>query len=200
MQKIGILGGSFNPIHNGHIQLARTAYEEYDLDKVIFIPSGIAYFKKNIDMPSGNVRHSMVNLAIKGIPCFESSNMEIVRPGDTHTVDTLRELHAKFPDAELFFITGADILFSIHTWYEPKAILELTTLIVSVRNGSSIEDMERRASELKDKYNARILFLKADNFEISSTKIRELIKNRSDVSNLVPKEVENYIKDHGLYI
>lgn len=200
MQKIGILGGSFNPIHNGHILLAKAAYDEYKLDRIIFIPSGVQYFKKNIKMPPGSNRLDMVNLAIEDYPYFESSDMEIMRPGDTHTVDTLRELHDVYPDAELFFITGADILYSIETWVEPDAILELTSLIVSVRNGVMIPEMEKKAEELKNRFNAQIYFLQTPNFEVSSTLIREQIKAKGDVSNYISPKITEYIKEHELYI
>ena len=199
MKKLGILGGSFNPIHKGHIELGLASYKEFNLDKVLFIPSGISYFKRDIYMPSGEVRLSMIDIAIKEYDFFESSDMEIKRPGDTHTVDTLHELKNIFPDYELYFIGGADTLYSIEKWVEVEEIFKLTNLIISVRNGIKIDDLSVKAKEYKERYSANILFLESENFEISSTEIRSNISNYDYLTKFIPKGVCDYIYANKIY-
>lgn len=200
MIKLGILGGSFNPIHKGHIKLGQAAYNEFKLDKVIFIPSGISYFKRNIYMPSGKLRLSMVDIAIENIDYFESSNMEILRPGDTHTVDTLYELKKIYPESELYFIAGADTLYSIEKWVAVDEIFKLTNLIISVRNGTDLDQLKIKADELSDRFNAKIEFIKAPNLEISSSQIRENIGNSEFLGKYLDKGVIDFINNNEIYI
>ena len=197
MKKLGIFGGTFNPIHIGHINLAKRAYDEYALDKVLFIPSGISYLKKDQIIPAGRIRLDMVDLAIGEYDYFESSDLEIIRPGNTYTVETLRELKRIYPDYELYFITGADILYSIDTWYESKRVLSLCKLLVSVRNGAVLTDMQKHAESLTERYDGKIDFMNSDNIEISSSDIRT---DYERYKAYLPNGVYEYIKEHEIYI
>ena len=129
--KIGILGGTFNPIHTGHLILAENAYEFMGLDQVLFIPSGVSYLK-------------LVELAIASNPHFALSTIETDRKGNSYTYETLKELKAQNPDAELYFICGADVMMSIHTWKEPASILKYASLVVAPRNDTDPDLMNRR--------------------------------------------------------
>ena len=118
--KIGILGGTFDPIHNGHLQLAESAYNEFGLEKVIFIPTGVSYMKSGVSQ--AHHRYEMCSLAISSFPYFEIDDEEIKREGNTYTFETLRYLNSKYPDAEICFIIGLDTLYSIETWKNIKEV------------------------------------------------------------------------------
>ena len=122
MSKIGILGGTFNPIHNGHLLLAEQARCFYGLDQVLFIPSGCSYMKRQEEILPGEIRFQMVQLAIADNPYFCASDMEIVREGNSYTCETITRLHAQYPEDELYYIVGADTLFQMEFWKNPEQI------------------------------------------------------------------------------
>ena len=134
MRRIGLFGGTFNPIHNGHLALAQNAYEQCNLDEVWFIPSGISYMKKGQDIPSGMVRYKMVQEAIQGTEHFQVSDIEISRAGNSYTYETLVKLHSLFPEDVFYFIIGDDTLFTMETWYKPEEIFRLSNIIVTSRD------------------------------------------------------------------
>lgn len=197
MKKIGIMGGTFNPIHNGHIELALKAYETLGLDKVLFLPSGKSYMKSHVLDSSHRAR--MVELAIESHPQFELSLIEVNREGNSYTFETLRELTAMNPDSQYFFIMGADTLYMIEKWRKPEEIYALSTLVVTVRDDFDMEDIRRKGDTLSQK-GARIEYINMPPIDISSSRIRELVKQGKDISNMVPQSVCQYIKEEGLYI
>ena len=195
-RKIGIMGGTFDPIHNGHILIAKHAYEIYHLDEVIFIPSGVSYLKSGVS--DAMHRLEMTKLSIKEIPYFSYSTMEIERKGNTYTFETLEKLHKLHPDWDLYFILGADQLLHIDKWYQPQKIFQACTLICSVRDDSDIHVIQEKGKEL-EKMGAKILYLDIEPILISSTNLRQLIKNHQSIDSFVPKAVASYILQEHLY-
>jgi len=198
MKKIGILGGTFNPIHNGHLMLAKMAYEQFDLDEVLIMPSGVSYMKEGTGVLDSSVRADMVKLAISDCKGFVFDDTEISRKGNTYTYITLQELHRR-EEAEYFFIVGADTLFMIEKWVETRAVFEQCVLLVSVRDEFDTDDIDAKILDLKTKYNADIRKVVMNAVDISSSGIREAIKNGDSVKGLVPDKVISYIEEKGLY-
>lgn len=198
MRKIGLLGGTFSPIHNGHIELAKRAYNAFSLDEVWFIPSGISYMKRDQKIPSGQIRLEMVSHAIENTSYFKASDIEIKRQGNSYTYETLQELKNLYPDDTFYFIIGDDTLFTMESWYKPEEIFRLATILVMVRDFSQ-EAVDSKCEELKEKYGATALSVKAPAIDISSSVIRKRIQDRLSISDLVPDSVEKYIKENQLY-
>ena len=198
-KKIGIMGGTFNPIHMGHLVLAETARTQYALDEILFIPSGKSYMKQGMNIPAGEIRADMTSLAIEDNPYFALSLMEIERKGNTYTYETLEALKAQNPDKEYYFILGEDSLFALEKWKETQKIFDSCTILVAVRAGTSQGDIELEAARLSAKYQGKIQFLDCGNMDISSTKIRENVKNGHSIRYLVPEKVIAYIEEHHLY-
>lgn len=197
--KVGIMGGTFNPVHNGHLLLAEQAREYCNLDEILFMPSGNSYMKEQGEIPDGDTRISMTALAIEDNPYFALSTIEVERKGPTYTCETLAELKKLHPETEYYFIVGADNLFSIETWWKPEEILAGCTLIVAARGDKEESAIINKAAELKEKYKARILLLPERRFDVSSTEIREKIKRGESVRYLLPDKVIAYIKKNRLY-
>lgn len=198
MMKIGIMGGTFNPIHNGHLLLAEAAREELGLDKVLFMPSGNSYMKEPASIASKQHRIQMTALAIEDNPYFELSLMETEREGATYTCDTLQELKSVFPEDAFYFILGADSFFSIEKWKNPEIIMQNCILTVSVRGGN-LKAVEEKAACLKEKYDAKIYLLPERNIDISSTEIRNRLKEGRSVKYMLPEKVRLYMEENGLY-
>lgn len=197
--KVGIMGGTFNPVHNGHLLLAEQAREYCNLDEILFMPSGNSYMKEQGEIPDGDTRISMTALAIEDNPHFALSTIEVERKGPTYTCETLAELKKLHPETEYYFIVGADNLFSIETWWKPEEILAGCTLIVAARGDKEESAIINKAAKLKEKYKARILLLPERRFDVSSTEIREKIKRGESVKYLLPDKVIAYIKKNRLY-
>lgn len=195
--KIGIMGGTFNPIHNGHIILAQTAYNQVGLDKILFMPSGNSYMKNNVL----DVKHrvNMTRLAIEPYSNFELSLIEVNRQGNTYTCDTLEELKNNNPENEYYFIMGADSLFQIETWRCPEKIFNLCTLICSIRDEHDKIAIYQKGKMLEDKFGAEIIYLDMPKIDISSTDIRNAIADKKSISDEVPYTVEEYIQKERLY-
>ena len=195
--KICISGGTFDPIHNGHIEIAKIALSQFELDKVIFMPTGNSYMKSDVT-PSIH-RYNMLKLAIEGIDKFEISDLEIKRAGYTYTKDTVAYFKEKNPDDELYFLIGTDTLFMLEKWYEPEYLFNNLIFIVAKRGDA---DSVVKANELKEKYNADIRFMHNDVIDISSTEIRDEFENDSyeEFKNIYfDKKVFEYIKENHLY-
>ena len=197
--KVGIMGGTFNPVHNGHLLLAEQAREYCNLDEILFMPSGNSYMKEHDEIPDGETRISMTALAIEDNPYFALSTMEVERKGPTYTCETLAELKKLHSEIQYYFIIGADNLFSIETWWKPEEILACCTLIVALRGDKEERAILNKAADLKEKYNASIILLPERKFDISSTEIREKIKRGESVRYLLPDKVISYIEKNGLY-
>lgn len=199
-KKIGIMGGTFNPIHFGHLILAEAAYEQYHLDKVLIMPAKEPSHKTISDTITEEDRVEMVKRAIKGNDHFELSLLEINREGVTYTIDTLTELHEEDSEIEYYFIMGADSLFHFNSWKEPEKILKLTNILVANRDLSTFSALNSQIDYLSDKYDdANISLLDTPNLEISSHALRKRVRQNLSIKYYVPQSVEEYIKEHGLY-
>ncbi|MCU0406002.1 MAG: nicotinate-nucleotide adenylyltransferase [Ignavibacteriaceae bacterium] len=190
MSKVGIFGGTFDPIHLGHLITAQSVKEIRDLDKIIFIPAYISPHKTDAKPSSPEDRLKMIKLAVDSIPFFDYSDIEIKKGGVSYTVDTLRELNKKYDKLE--FIIGYDNIFTFHTWKEPDEILKLAKIIVLKRKSS-------HPPQFEDKYYHQAVFVQTRGIEISATDIRERVKNGLPINFLVPPKVMEYIYNHKLY-
>ncbi|MGN0420913.1 MAG: nicotinate-nucleotide adenylyltransferase [Acetatifactor sp.] len=199
MHKVGILGGSFNPIHYGHLLLAEWAGESLGLEKIIFLPAGTPYFKSGSKVLPGEERLHMTQLAVKENAHFQCLDLEIKRSGPTYTYETLIQLHKLYPDTQFFFLCGADCLYTIGTWKCPELIFANCTLVAVVRDDASAPEMEAKKQALESAYDAKIILLPFLRYSISSTEIRERVKNRKSIRYLVPEPVRNYILEKEFY-
>lgn len=197
MKKIGILGGTFNPIHLAHLYIAYEAKSQLELDKVIFIPAGSPPHKKNEEVLEASLRYNMVCEVIKTYEGFEISDYEIKKEGLSYTYETLEEFKSK--DNELYFITGADCLMDIEKWKRPEEIFKLSKFIVFNRAGYSKENLRIQRDKIEKKFNTTISFLDIIDLEISSSMIRERIKMGKRIDFFLPKEVLNFIKENNIY-
>ena len=199
MSKIGILGGTFNPIHLGHILLARTALAQANLEKIIFMPSGVSYMKRNMSILPAHERMKLVELSIMEYSQFESSDMEILRGGNTYTYETLEVLSSRSPGDELYFILGADCLYSMENWREPERIFRSCTVLAAVRDGVDQDSLKKKADDLKKKFEAKIRLLNLPRTDISSSEIRECLQQGKSISGMVAPAAEKYILERKLY-
>lgn len=199
MKKIGIMGGTFNPIHVGHLILAEWAKDTIGLDEVWVIPTGCSYMKENQLVATPEDRYQMACLGVEGNEGFSCKDTEISRNGYTYSYETLEILTEKYPDDHFYFILGADCLFTIENWKHPERIFANCTVISAVRGDSPIESMQQKIAELKEKYQADIVLLPFLQLEISSTEIRERVSKGQSIRYLVPDKVIAYIKEKGLY-
>lgn len=202
MLRIGIMGGTFNPIHEGHLKIACAARKAAALDQVIFLPSGQPPHKQNHLLASATHRLNMTILAINGQDGFVASDMEVLREGTTYTVDTLRELTQSRPDVRWYYIIGADSLFQLRTWRTPEKIAGLLKdggMIVVPRPGADLEALSVEADKLKADIGLNTVIADDAGPDISSTAIREKLMNGESVSGMMPQMVADYISRHGLY-
>lgn len=186
--KIGIFGGTFNPIHFGHLVLAEQAYEKLSLNKVIFIPSFYPPHKKNSGIVSAFHRYNMVKLAIQNNRRFKVSDIEIKRKGHSYLVDTLKELRRVYPKAVLFFISGSDVSNQIAKWKSIDKVLSLSKFVLAKRPGYRLK-----------KYNKKVSVISITELDISSSIIRRKIRTGRSIHYLMPMRVLKYIKEKGLY-
>lgn len=199
MRKIGILGGTFNPIHIGHLMLSEWAMDAAGLDEIWMIPAGQPYKKAEETILPGQERLHMVELAVLGNKRISCLDLEIKRKGYTYTYETLEELKSRFSDAEYYFILGADCLFSLENWREPEKILKSCTLIAAVRNDISMEKMEKKRNELMLRFGGNIMLLPFVRMSISSSEIRQRVAEGKSIRYMVPDTVYDYIEEKGFY-
>jgi nicotinate-nucleotide adenylyltransferase len=196
---IGILGGTFNPIHNGHIELARLAHEQFCIPTIYVMPSGNpASYKDTSDVVSATHRCNMVSLAIKPFSYMKLSKLEVDRKGYTYTADTLMELSESFN--KIYFIIGADSLLYLEKWKRPDVICSHCTLLVANRDDTRLAILEKQKEFLTQQYGADIHFINAPKLPFSSTSIREQIVKHGNISAMVSDNVKNYIYNNNLYI
>ncbi|MBM3252917.1 MAG: nicotinate-nucleotide adenylyltransferase [Candidatus Omnitrophica bacterium] len=187
--RIGVLGGTFNPIHIGHLILAEEAFSKLSLDKVIFVPAFIPPHKIEEELVSADHRYRMIEIAIKDNPNFEISNIELRRSGRSYSVDTLRQfkkLYGKF--TKLFFITGSDSLGELFSWKDINDIFKLSQFVVANRPGYPFKELPKEAE-----------LVLITPIEVSSSQIRKRIREGLSIRYLVPDAVRNYINKKGLY-
>ena len=195
---IGILGGTFDPVHIGHLRMADAVYKCMDLEQVMFIPAYVAPHKVGMDIAPADDRYAMTKLAIEPYSYFTVSDLELRRSGVSYTVDTLRELHRQYPEKQLYFIIGADSVEQLHTWNNIEEMLQLATFVGAGRPGYE-GIMDNVVKNLGEEARQHIMLLNTPEYDVSSTDIRERIREGASLMNLVPKVVEDYIYAHGLY-
>jgi nicotinate-nucleotide adenylyltransferase len=199
-QRIGISGGTFDPIHLGHLILAEGIREAFQLDKVLFIPSGKPPHKEASEVTDPEHRYAMVGEAVTSNPCFAGSRLELDRYGYTYTIDTLRQLKETYgSETELFFMTGADVVWDLTTWKSIAEVFELCEFVTALRPGYDRQAFHRQVDFLKATHGARIHTVEIPLIGVSSTDIRMRVRNGNSIKYLVPEGVERYIMSKGLY-
>jgi nicotinate-nucleotide adenylyltransferase len=189
--RLGLMGGSFNPIHNGHLSAAEEAISKFKLNGVVFIPCGQPPHKDSAALAPALDRYLMTAIAIANEPNFSVSRYEIDKPSLSYTVDTMRHFKEKTPDVELYFITGADSIIELDTWREPESIYEYGHLIAATRPGYTVDKVAEIAK--------RVIWMEIPALAISATDIRQRLRENLPVTNLLPAGVLEYIKSRSLY-
>jgi nicotinate-nucleotide adenylyltransferase len=195
--RIGILGGTFNPPHLGHLVCAQEAYTQLGLERVILIPARRPPHKPVEDEPGAEHRFELCRLAVEGDPRFDVSEIELSREGLSFTVDTLFLLHSSAPDTDLYLILGGDIAAGLADWHQPERVLSLATVAVAKRRGTPRAAVEQSLRRLRG--GERTKFFQMPRIGVSSTFIRERVRAGQPIRYLVPDRVAGYIADKGLY-
>ncbi|WP_264292702.1 nicotinate-nucleotide adenylyltransferase [Blautia glucerasea] len=194
------MGGTFDPIHMGHLILGEQSFEQLHLDKVLFMPSGNPPHKRNrAGRASDGQRVDMVRLAIEDNPHFELSLAEMHETGYTYTYRTLEELKEQNPDTDYYFIIGADSLFTFDEWKEPARICRACTLVVAVRDHASSDELNQEIKRLSAEYEGRFTLLDTMNIDVSSHQIRSWVSKGKSLKYYVPDPVISYMKENGIY-
>lgn len=199
MKAIGVMGGTYDPIHYGHLVAAEGVRAFFHLDQVVFVPAGSPPHKQGRKISSAEARVAMAEMATVTNPKFAVSRIEVDRPGPSFTVDTMRSFRQMYgPETQLFFITGADAALEILTWQDPPALLNLCQVIAATRPGFALEGFKRLGEQLP-LTRERIHTLEVPALAISSTDIRQRVKDGLPIKYLVPESVEHFILKHHLY-
>lgn len=197
--KIGILGGSFDPIHNGHLNMAKSALKEFELDKVWIMPAAHSPNKEEANMTSGQMRLEMCELAVKELSDIEVSDFEFQYQETSYTYMTLQRLCKKYPEDEFYFIMGADSLDYFEKWYHPEIIAKLCTILVIMREGFSKDSMQKKVQELEKQFTCHIRLATCPRYDISSTEIRKNFQGSKSCKEFLPEAVLEYINKNNLY-
>ncbi len=197
---IGIIGGTFDPVHYGHLLLAERFREELQLDDIIFVPTGKSYHKEENNVTEASLRYKMLELAIKDNPHFKISDVELKRTGNSYTCDTIRELKASYKDTQFYFMIGTDILFTIETWKNIDWVFESVKFLLALREGHDSYAIEQKLKYLVEDKGADITLKEFDLVNISSSKIREKVKKGKSIKYLLPLAVEECIVENKLYV
>ena len=196
-KRIGLLGGSFDPVHLGHLHLANELYKRWNLKEIWWIPAYVSPHK--IDTPAISVRHrlEMIQLAIGDIPYYKTLDIECMQEGPSYTVDTLRILTNRYPEVDFFLLLGSDTVERFHDWKEPEEIVRLCGLVIASREKKKpfISGGDQVLLKAVERGWTEIPLL-----EVSSTEIRTLIKEGKDFTGLLPEKVISYIQEHSLYV
>ena len=196
---IGLIGGTFNPIHMGHLLVGEYIRDEWDLDKVIYIPSANPPHKIGGDVIDASYRMRLVELAIEDNPYFQMSDIEFRREGYSYTIDTIRQMSIEYPYEKLYFIIGTDTLFELETWKNFKEIAKEIDFIMYGRGTHSEEEIEKKLWSLRNGYGFKINRSKGPEVEISSTQIRDRINKGQSVKYMIPDILIEEIKRESLY-
>lgn len=197
-RKIGIMGGSFDPIHFGHLVVANEVLNIYQLDEIIFVPTGNPPHKDTLKADSFH-RYIMVSMAVLSNDKFSVSDFEINNSQKSYTLNTLKNFSKRYQDADLYFITGTDAVIELPTWHKPSEVLKLCKLIAVSRPLFSIEKVKERIKEIQNDLGGEIEMLKVPMLQISSTDIRERFEKGTSAKYLLPESVEQYIIKNNLY-
>ena len=199
-ERIGVFGGSFDPVHIGHLIIAQDALEQLELDRLIFVPAAVSPLKKHRAPADGRHRLEMLLRATADNLRFDVSDIELTRGGLSYTIDTIRQLQAEHPGAALFFIVGLDSLKELHRWHCAEELLERCTVVPFGRGGEDPDDVIAK-SGLSHVWKTRLLerLIRIHEIEVSASEIRMRIAEGLSIQTLVPPEVEMYIAEHNLY-
>lgn len=203
--RLGILGGTFNPPHLGHLLCAQEALDQLALERVVLMPAGVPPHKEVADDPGAEARHELCRLAVGGDERFAVSRLELERSGRSYTVDTLRALHEAHPHDDLTFIVGGDMARSLPAWREPEAVLALASLAVAERAGAQREEIRRELRALVGEggrdpvADGRVRFFAMPRIDVSSSLVRERVAAGRPIRYLVPDAVADAIAEHGWY-
>ena len=200
MKKIGIMGGTFDPVHNGHLLIAENAYEQLALDEVRFIPTGKSPHKQGKQITDGFHRLEMVKLAIADHPAFVADDTELRSEELSYSYITLQKLCKSSPDDAFFFIMGGDSLRDFKTWYHPEIICSCATLVAAIRDDCDYEHLIVYAKELEQLYSARVRLIRTPNLSVASSDLRSRVYTGKTIRYQVPEMVRTYIRDHQLYL
>lgn len=200
MKKIGIIGGTFDPIHNGHIYIAYEAYKKLDLDLIMFMPNGNPPHKRGKKITDDKIRCEMVEKAIAPYSFFAINYYEIEKNGLSFTYESLEYLKNSLDEVDLYFITGADCLIDLHLWRNVNDIMKYCKFVVFNRPGFSKESIKDEKAKVEEKYNTNIIFLDLLELDISSSLIRDRIKKGLEVRFFMPEDVLSVIKRENLYL
>lgn len=198
-KRIGIMGGTFNPVHIGHLILAEKAREQFCLDEIWFMPLKNPPHKEKNQMVSDIERVEMLKRAIQSNEAFHLSDLELKRDGITYTIDTLKELKYNREDCQFYFILGADSLMQIETWKKSEEIMKLVHLLVGGRNHTREMDLENHITYLREKHHAKIEILEFSEVPFASNEIRKLRRHKKSIRYFVPESVYDYILEKNLY-
>ena len=194
--RLGVMGGTFDPIHYGHLVTAEEALQQFELESVVFVPTGRPWMKEHEKVSPAEDRYLMTVVATASNPLFRVSRMEVDRDGPTYTVETLRGIRSEFgQDTDLFFITGADAVLEIFQWKEPQELFDLAHFIAATRPGYDLAAFESHA----ETHHPEIMVMSVPALAISSTDIRGRIAQGRPIRYLVPEGVKSYIEKAGLY-
>ncbi len=198
-RKIGILGGTFDPIHNAHLLLGESAREQFGLDRVIYIPNNLAHMPHRTEVSGAEERYQMVKMAINDNPYFTCSRLEIDKPDGSYTIDTITDLKNMYPGDELYLILGADSVLGIDSWYRASDLLKSCIIIAATRYDDDVAAIDKKRRELQSIYGADIRILNFNRIDISATDIRERIKKGRSVRYMLPDGCIEFICIKGLY-
>lgn len=199
--RVGVFGGSFNPVHVGHLVLAQDALEAGELDEICFVPCGVPPHKPVDDMAAAAHRVAMLELVVELDEGFSVSRLEVDRPGVSYTIDTLEALQRRLPGARLVFVMGSDTLPELHTWHRIEELLGRYETLAVVRPGLDLAGLERRDLRLPEAVRDRLLrrVVRGHEMDVSATDIRMRVAEGMRIRYLVPEAVEMYIMEHSLY-
>ncbi len=198
-RKIGILGGTFDPIHNAHLLLGEAAREQFSLDRIIFIPNNLAHLKNRTEVTGGDIRYQMVKMAIADNPYFTCSRLEIDKPDGTYTYNTIQDLKLMYPGDELYLILGGDSIIGLDTWYKASELMQSCVILAAVRAEDDLPALDKKRRELANRFGADIRLMTFNRMDISSTEIRQRVRTGRSVRYLMPDGCIEFMCIKGLY-
>lgn len=198
--KLAVMGGTFDPIHYGHLVAAEAVRAEFELDKVLFIPAGKPAHKLDKKVTCPEHRFAMTSLATESNPYFEASRIEIDRVGITYTIDTIKDLKARYMNkCDIYFITGADALLDILSWKNVEELFGLCSFVAATRPGFDYSEIKGQLDDIERRFNKKIRYIEVPSLAISSSDIRDRVKCGKPIKYLLPESTEAYIKRNSLY-
>lgn len=197
--RVGLMGGTFDPIHLAHLVTAEAALEQLGLERVIFIPAGLPPHKLDREITPAELRYEMVKLAVASNDRFEVSRIELERAGPSYSVDTVEAMRRLMPGAKLYFITGTDAILGLDTWQDPQRLLRLCQFVAARRPGFDEPGIGEAFGAIEERYGCRILRIEAPGIDVSSSDLRRRVRQGRSLKYLVPDAVADYIQKHGLY-